>query len=296
MSQRVFSPNYVYLRDKWVLKHQQLQKNLMEQHKEAAEWIRHHTKNALADSHAGLVPLSQTDRREVFAQAAELELASASLVEYQRYERERFARLLAEHLPETVRPLTPEQESRIGVLLSETFSIPVSASVEGNRLERSYGYIRAQQHLARFPGDTLEKHFATHADDYRFGSSGMASHPGAWGYFAPSKEALTQKDTAREQYYIAVQTFLAPGWPERANELYAFFKYRKMLVVNPDNGKAVVAVVADVGPPQFTGKHVGGSPEIMYYLERFDDDQKGSVVYMFINDPVDRIPLGPIIP
>ena len=67
-----------------------------------------------------------------------------------------------------------------------------------------------------------------------------------------------------------------------------------MLVVNPQNGKAIVAAVADAGPAQWTGKHQGGSPEVMGYLERYDGSQKGSVLYFFIDDPQDSIPLGPI--
>ena len=32
----------------------------------------------------------------------------------------------------------------------------------------------------------------------------------------------------------------------------------------------------------------------MSYLERFDGAQKGPVLYFFIDDPEDKIPLGPI--
>jgi hypothetical protein len=65
-------------------------------------------------------------------------------------------------------------------------------------------------------------------------------------------------------------------------------------VVNPDNGKAVVAVIGDAGPAAWTGKHLGGSPEVMVYLERKDGRQRGPVLYFFVDDPDDTIPLGPI--
>jgi hypothetical protein len=32
----------------------------------------------------------------------------------------------------------------------------------------------------------------------------------------------------------------------------------------------------------------------MRYLERKDGGQKGPVIYMFLDDPEDKIPLGPI--
>jgi hypothetical protein len=105
---------------------------------------------------------------------------------------------------------------------------------------------------------------------------------------------MTQKDIDREKYYIAVQTFLAPGWSEHTREYYNFFRYRKMLVVNPENGKGIVAVIGDAGPAEFTGKHLGGSPEVMQYLDRHDGRAKGPVLYFFINDPEDKVPLGPV--
>ena len=104
---------------------------------------------------------------------------------------------------------------------------------------------------------------------------------------------MTEKDKDREKYYIAVQTFLAPAYNLRVSEYRDFFKYRKMLVVNPQNGRGIVAVIGDAGPAIWTGKHLGGSPEIMYYLEREDGARRGPVLYFFIDDPQDLVPLGP---
>ena len=67
-----------------------------------------------------------------------------------------------------------------------------------------------------------------------------------------------------------------------------------MIVVNPDNGKAVVAAIGDAGPAPYTGKHLGGSPEVMSHLERQDGAAKGPVLYFFINDKENKIPLGPV--
>lgn len=122
----------------------------------------------------------------------------------------------------------------------------------------------------------------------------MAPGRGAWRYFADSQESLTQKEIDQEKYYIAVQTFLAPGYYSHVKEYSEFFKFRKMLVVNPENGKAMVVVIGDSGPAVWTGKQLGGSPEVMSYLERVDGAQKGPVLYFFIDDPSDTVPLGPI--
>lgn len=197
-------------------------------------------------------------------------------------------------LPQTVRPLTPEEEGKVGVLLSQYFGFPVSAELNGKRLNRSYGYIGQEQHLYRYPGDNISDQLPTEEDARKFASYGIAPGLGAYGYFAYSQNSMTQLQSDREKWYIAVQTFLAPGYNENVRDMNNFFKYRKMLVVNPENGKALIADIADAGPSPWTGKQLGGSPEVMHYLERKDGAQKGPVLYFFIDDPGDKIALGPV--
>jgi hypothetical protein len=139
-------------------------------------------------------------------------------------------------------------------------------------------------------------HFDKEEEAKKFYGDGMAPGLGAWGYFVQSREQLTEKDKMREKYYIAVQTFLVPDYNQRVTEYRDFLKFRKMLVINPQNGKAMVVVIGDAGPAERTGKHLGGSPEVMSYLEREDGAKRGPVIYFFIDDPNDIIPLGPIVP
>lgn len=199
-------------------------------------------------------------------------------------------------VPDEVRELTPEEEKTISQVLTRTYKMPISAELDGIRLNRSYGYIGQEQHLARYPGDNMGTHFTNLDDAEKYGAQGMAPGLGAWGYFTNSQNSMNQKDIDREKYYIAVQTFLAPGFHDDVRRFITFFKYRKMLVVNPENGKAMVVVIGDAGPGESTGKQLGGSPEVMKYLERVDGRQKGPVLYYFIDDPNDSVPLGPIEP
>lgn len=181
-------------------------------------------------------------------------------------------------LPTDVEPLTENQETRISELLRETFGLNAFAKLNGEKLNTSYGLIGAEQHLKRFPGDTLEQHG-------QFLQEGMAPGLGAWGYI---------NDPEKEKYYVAVQTLYLPDWELRLNYLRDWYKYRKVAVVNPNNGKVIIAVVGDAGPARWTGKHFGGSPEIMAYLNLNWGKQKGPVVMFFVDDPDNKIPLGPL--
>jgi hypothetical protein len=190
-------------------------------------------------------------------------------------------------LPSTVHPLSREEEESLSKLIEVFWGIRASGTLEGEHLNTTYGYMGAEQHLPRFPGDTVDQH-----DSYQ--QAGITPGKGAWGYFANSKDELTEDLIQKEKYYVAVQTLYLPDWHERLPQLRQWYKYRKVLVVNPKNGKSVVADVADAGPGQFTGKHFGASPEIMAYLDMKDGAQKGPALLFFVDDKENNIPLGPI--
>ena len=284
------TPVYHKLRDKWIAKHKELQGALWAKHGDVINDFVNNTRNFAIGSVSALMLLSSPA-------AALLPPSNALAIQEQKLPVDKKVFTISDLsnvLPEEVRPLTSDEESSAAAIMTRDYGIPVTAELNGIRLNRSYGYIGAEQHLARYPGDTMESHFANSEDSQKYYSSGMAPGLGAWGYFAPSAFQMTEQDNLREKYYIATQTFLAPGFAEHTREYITFFKYRKMLVVNPQNGKAMVVVIGDAGPAQWTGKSLGGSPEVMKYLERVDGRARGAVLYFFIDDPEDKIPLGPV--
>jgi hypothetical protein len=284
------SSQYKLLAEKWSNRHKILQSEIFNKHKDAFQWLVDNSKQLAVGSLASVFLLASP----VAAKIPALSTASAQIA--QTIDRKVFLVYdLKNVLPSDVRPLTADEEKSVSDVLTRDFGMPVSAELDGKRLNTSYGLIGQEQHLPRFPGDNIFNHFNSPAEADNYWSYGITSGLGAWGYFTDSSGALTQKDIEREKYYIAVQTFLAPGFNSSNSKEYTdFFKYRKMLVVNPQNGKAVVTDIADAGPSPWTGKQLGGSPEVMTYLERFDGSQRGPVLYFFIDDPNDTIPLGPI--
>lgn len=281
--------NYHLLKDKWKRSERDLHETLLQKHGSALEWINNASKQFVVGSLGGLMLLSSS----VMPKFPSFKTPSVEMASAKELGKNVFLIYdLSKALPKEVRVLTNSEEQEISQILSRDFNLKVSAELAGKRLNRSYGLIGAEQHLARFPGDNIDNHFDTQDEARQFSASGMAPGLGAWGYFSSGQ--LTETDKQREKYYIAVQTFLVPDYYQKTAEYVAFFRYRKMLVVNPQNGKAVVAVIGDSGPAEWTGKHLGGSPEVMNYLERSDGSARGPVLYFFIDDPQDKVPLGPI--
>ena len=190
-------------------------------------------------------------------------------------------------LPRQYGHLNSESETQMEKIIKDKFGITAVNELDGNKLNHSYGLIGAEQHLPRFPGDQVTFHNS-------FLGSGITPGRGAWGYFANSREDLTPDLIEKEKYYFAVQTLYLSDWSTRLSYLRDWYKFRKMIAINPANGKTIVGVVGDSGPAMWTGKHFGGSPEIMSYLELNVGKQKGAVLLYFVDDPGDKVPLGPV--
>jgi len=278
-------PHYEHLRKKWLLKERNSSENFFQKH---ADILRHLVLGGMGTA------LILTTPGQSLALPAPTPISDAQYINKVEDKDILLAEALRGAVPQDVRSLSPDEENKITGILSERLKMPIKNEISGIRLNRSYGLIGGEQHLYRYPGDDLYRHADTTTDWAMYGDAGMAPHLGAWGYFSPSKAQFSDKEKQEEKYYIAVQTFLAPGFAENVDKYRDFFKFRKMIVVNPQTGQAVVTVIGDAGPGESTGKHLGGSPEVMQALGLAEGPRKGAVLYFFIDDPSDQIPLGPI--
>jgi len=183
------------------------------------------------------------------------------------------------HLPE-------QEELYLEQQLSDMLGFSVSAELDGHRLNHSIGIMGGEQHLQRFPGDTLSQH-----DAYQ--EAGIAPGRGAFGWFTENG-ILTDQAVAREKYYFAVQTLYLPDWNTNHADLKPWYKFRKMIAINPAEQVAVVGVVGDAGPAQWVNKQFGGSPEVIREGKIWSSQSRGKVLLFFVDDPDDTIPLGVI--
>ncbi len=279
-------PGYEHLRKKWIGKHKNIAEKFLDKHGDTLR------KTALGGM-SGLVLLGMPST-PLLAQVATHSPTHQDGITKATDNNALLAMALKDKVPSEMRKLTPEEENEIAQILTDKTGLVVKPEIDGLRLNRSYGMIGGEQHLYRYPGDTVMKHADNASDWAMYGGSGIAPGLGAWGYFAHSEAQFDQKAKDRERWYIAVQTFLSPGFAENVGKYRDFYKYRKMILVNPKTGQAVVTDIADAGPAEWTGKHLGGSPEVMEAVGLAKGPRKGAVLYYFIDDPNDQIPLGPI--
>ena len=201
---------------------------------------------------------------------------------------------LKDMLPTETYLLSLKKQQAVSEWVSRVYGVRATASLEGQNLPAEYGLIGAEQHLLRYPGDSTEAHMRDPEDWPMYFASGTAPLTGAWGYFASSKAALTPDLAQKERYYAVVQTFLLPDWNQDWTTLKEWYKYRKVIIVNSQTYQACVADIADSGPSVWTGKVFGGSPEVMEAIGLAKGPRKGPVVILFVDDPENKVPLGPI--
>lgn len=194
---------------------------------------------------------------------------------------------LQELIPHTPAKLTGETATKVEDLIYKNMNIPVKVELEGQSLNHTVGYTGFEQHLYRYPGDTL-------ADHDEIQEAGIAPGLGAFGYFAKDSRDFSTKTYLQEKYYCVVQTLYLSNWNSDHRQLKDFYAFRKMLVVNPVNGNAVVCVIGDAGPAEWTGKQFGASPETMQALNLNNGPRKGLILMMFVDDPDNKVPLGPV--
>ena len=187
--------HYKHLRDRWRARHEGLTRKLWNKHRESLDWLSNNYRQLVAGSLGGLMLLTGHGSNPSVSSP----YANASEPAVQKIDKKVFlVSDLAKILPSMVRVLTNEEEQRISDILSRAFGLKVAAELGGKRLNRSYGLIGSEQHLVRYPGDTLNTHFDSDKERKSYWQSGMAPGFGAWRYFASSKEALTQLDKDRD--------------------------------------------------------------------------------------------------
>ncbi|KKQ98445.1 MAG: hypothetical protein UT24_C0004G0068 [Candidatus Woesebacteria bacterium GW2011_GWB1_39_12] len=288
------------LRNRLKLKHFESSRRLLEKHPHVDAFfkskalelskIRDHSAKILSTSAlAGTLLLSSPSNLYLPTPSEIIEKLRLPELEGKKDEKEKMlADTLKSTLPKRPRPLIRDEEKLLEQVFRNVLGVSARAALEGEHLNSTYGFIGAEQHLRRFPGDTLKEH-----GESEILKEGMAPGLGAFGYFASSRQTLTKDLEEKERWYAVVQTLYLPDWSRRQPYLKDWYKHRKVLIVNTVNGKAIIAVIADSGPAAWTGKQFGGSPEVMHYLGGVKY-KKGPVIVFFVDDPENKVPLGPV--
>jgi len=290
--------DFEYLRNRLKLKHLEAKKKFSKKYPHVEKYLKekgfelgkvreHSAKIIGAGALTGTLLLTPSGGAKSLPPPAEiLEKVKAKTAKASELPQKLLVETLGVALPSKTRPLNRAEERYLEQIFESVIGVKARANLEGEHLNTTYGLIGAEQHLKRYPGDTVAGHKP-------FLKEGIAPGLGAWGYFARSRAELTPALEETERWYAVVQTLYLPDWGSRQPYLRDWYKHRKVLIVNTQNGNAVVAAIADSGPAAWTGKVFGGSPEVMEYLggPRY---KKGPVVLFFVDDPDNKVPLGPV--
>ncbi len=278
-------------------KYQHLEKGFNRRHKKAKDWLQtngielgefHNLSSQIlaSVSLAGQIAMSQPVEARVQQQLQ-------SIQQKQRKElldeitRQEFQEIMQKTLEFTHMPpghLPEQDELYLEQQLTDVLGFEVTAELEGRRLNHSIGVMGGEQHLPRHPTDTLNDHDA-------YLEAGITSRRGAFGWFTENGQ-LTPQAVLREKYYFAVQTLYLPDWNQHYQDLKQWYKFRKMIMINPAEQKAVVGVVGDAGPALWVKKQFGGSPEVIREGRVWSPKTKGRVLLFFVDDPHNQVPLG----
>jgi hypothetical protein len=217
-------------------------------------------------------------------------LPSSQLQEmYVELTREEHAAVLEKMVDMSQQPaghLPKQEEMYLEQQLSDLFGFEVAAEVDGTRLPQTIGVMEALPHLRRHPTDTLASHARSKA-------SGIRAVRGAFGWFTELGQ-LTEFGVLQEQYYFAVQADFLANWQSSPTLLKNWLKFRKMVMINAAEQRAVIGCIGDIGPSDWNHYQFGGSPETILDGKVWSPISRGHVLMFFVNDPLNQVQLGPL--
>ncbi len=188
------------------------------------------------------------------------------------------------HLP--AGQLEEDSELYLEQQLSDFLGFEITANLNNHRLLFSTGIMESAPHLKRSPTDTLEAHT-------NYQEAGINRNRSAFGWFSANIEQ-DQEAIAKEKFYISVPLYFHPDWNQKYAELKNWYKFQKIVVINPAERIAVVGVVGDIGPTTYTRRQFAGSPELIHAGKIWSPKTAGRVLILFVDDPENTVPLGPV--
>lgn len=180
--------------------------------------------------------------------------------------------------------LDSESELYLEQQLSELLGFQVSSSLKGQRLLYNTGKVKALPHLKLHPTDTKDSH------EYPY--AGISSKRSAFGWFLLDGKVSEQSES-HEKYYCSLPLYFFPEWQGNHKELKKWFKYRKVVLINPFENRAVVCVVGDIGPNTQSRYQFGASPEAVVEGKFWSPRSNGKILVLFVEDTHDTVKLGP---
>lgn len=172
--------------------------------------------------------------------------------------------------------LEPETSLYLEQQISELTGIEITAELDGYQLPYQMGIIKSLPHIKRHPTDSLEAH--THVLEAGFS---IKRNSYGWSYETP------------EEYSLSLPLHTFPILPDQRLSAKKWYKFRKMLVINPIERKAVIAAVTDTQFSPVQKYQFGGSPELIRDLHAWSPNTLGHVLIFFLAK-TNTYPYGPV--
>ncbi len=182
--------------------------------------------------------------------------------------------------------LESQSELYLEQQLSDLLGFDIVADLEDHRINHSTGVMGSEAHLKRSPNDELKNHLDLL-------EAGIDRSRSAFGWFVNHGD-ITQEAEDFEKYYFSLQLYQLPDWNINFKELKSWYKFRKMVVINPAERIAVVGVVGNIDHKNQFQHQFGASPEVIIKGRIWSPKSQGKVLLMFVDDPKNEVALGPI--
>lgn len=166
--------------------------------------------------------------------------------------------------------------------ISDLTGINVTTNLDGYNLPHTTVKFRSDAHQRTNFADILNNH-------PQFHEAGLNKKRSVFGW----SNQNGHESTKMEEFFIVLPIYLIKAWQTDLPSLVNWFKYRKVLVINPFTQLAAVACVSDVGPSHLQRSQALCSPELSHLLRLWQPGLQGRAC-LFLIEHSENIPYGQV--
>lgn len=167
--------------------------------------------------------------------------------------------------------------------LSDVFGFTVCSRLRSMTLPIVSGSIFADQHIPTV-NTLLDTNTLTHVKE-----AGSRKHRSALGL-----ERADNGKVSEQTYTIGLPLYALPEWSQEHEQLKGTYRNTKLAVINPNDARAVIAMVGDISPTLDTLFQCTGSPAVIRHGLFWSPKANGKCILFLVDDPTNEVPLGVI--
>jgi len=154
--------------------------------------------------------------------------------------------------------------------LSDLLGLTITSELDGHRLPHTMVKIQSRSHQPK----VLDDQITHHANIYE---AQMGQKRSSFGW--------SNQDELAEQFGLSLPLYLLKEWQTDYKKTWQWFKYRKVVLINPWKKLAAIAVITDIAPDYTQRYQALSNPELSRQTQLWFPGSQGRACLFLLENP-----------